>query len=333
MNTEKDFASLSASYLAGEMSKKETSYFLKSMKNDEEKKKEFLLMQATWERVSSDPVNDYTETVSAWNKLYERMDEEGLVSEEQSKSRILSSPFMRIAAAILLFLAILTPTWLYLRSDRLTNDDGLNYLAIDNNAAYDLPDGSRVFLKKGSLIELSASFETRRSVNLRGEAYFDIMEDPSRPFIISTGTAEVKVLGTSFNVKEDPATNTTGVFVESGKVQVKALREEKELILTNGQYSEIDRHSAKLVNLSDPNYLAWKTREFHFQNENILDVFQTLEDAYQVKIITKDRGIDDLRLTSSYHKQSIDAILETIALAFDLDIEKKKEKYLVRVEK
>ncbi len=333
MNTEKDFANLSASYLAGEMSKKETSSFLDSMENDEEKKKEFMRMQETWEKVSSDPVNDYTETVSAWNKLYERMDEEGLVSEEQSTSRILSSAFIRIAAAILLFLAISTPTWLYLRSDRVTNDDGLNYVAVNNNAAYDLPDGSRVFLKKGSLIELSASFETKRSVNLRGEAYFDIMNDPTRPFIITTAMAEIRVLGTSFNVKEDPASNITGVFVESGKVQVKALNEKNELILSNGQYSEINRHSAKLMNLSDPNYLAWKTREFHFQNENILNVFQTLEDAYQVKIVAKDQDIDNLRLTSSYHKQSIDAILETIALAFDLDIEKKKEKYLVRIQK
>lgn len=332
MNTNKDFASLSASYLAGEMSRKETSSFLHSMENDEEKKKEFLRMQETWDKVSSDPVNDYTETLSAWNKLYDRIDEEGLVPEKKSPVRILSPARLQIAAGILLFLAILIPSWLYFRSDRFSNADGLNFVAVENNAAYDLPDGSRVFLKKGSLIELSGSFQASRSVNLRGEAYFDIMKDPSRPFIISTGTAEIRVLGTSFNVKEDPSARTTGVFVKSGKVQVKPLNEKEELILTGGQYSEIDRHSAKIVKLTDPNYLAWKTREFHFQNEQVLNVFKTLEDAYQVKIISKDRDIEDLRLTSSYNKQSIDAILETIAIALNLDIEKKKEKYLVRIQ-
>lgn len=330
MNYKRDFASLTASYLSGEMNKKEISSFMRLIEKDEEKKQEFFQMQETWNKINSDPVKDFSESTTAWSKLYGRIRDEGLASDQQT--RVLPPTLIRIAATILVLLAILIPSWLYLKPGSLSNNGPLNYIAIENNTAFDLPDGSRVFLKKGSEIRIPDAFGKRPSLQLKGEAYFDIMKDSVRPFIIKTKTAEIKVLGTSFNVKEEPSANLTEVYVESGKVQVKPLKKEILLILTEGQYSKIDHNSANLSRLSDSNYLAWKTREFYFQDELIGDVFKTLEDAYQVEIMASKKDIDELRLTSSYHKQSIDAILETIALAFDLDIEKKKDKYLVKIQ-
>ncbi len=325
MNTKMDIASLSASYLAGEMNRKEINTFLSLIEKDEEMKKEFLRMKETWKKTGNNPFNDFTETGSAWNRLYERLNDEDLIPV-----RKITPQMINLAAGILLFIAISIPAYFYLNYQRSAADEGLTYSAINGNAAYDLPDGSRVFLKKGSRLRVSVSFEENRSVNLRGEGYFDVATDPENPFVIHTENALITVLGTSFNVKENSSSGDTEIFVESGKVQVKATKQKEELILTSGQYSKIDRKTIKVEKLMDPNYLSWITREFHFENEKLMNVFQVLENAYQVEIITTETEIRNKRLTSSYNKQSIDAILKTIGTAFNLKIEKEKNRYLVK---
>jgi ferric-dicitrate binding protein FerR (iron transport regulator) len=325
----KDIARHAASYLAGEMSRKESNSFLSSLEKDLEMKREFERMKDTWEKTDKDPRKDFKESNSAWNKLYDRLEEDGMIPDERPPVRLISPTAMKIAASILFLIAISLPSLLFLNKGG-GNPEGMNYVAVSNNAAYDLPDGSRVFLKKGSELEISPSFEHERNVNLRGEAFFDIMADPTRPFSINTESANIVVLGTSFSVKELRPKGITEVYVESGKVSVQPSRADNKIVLSAGQFSEVDTQEARRSTLKDLNYLSWKTREFVFNNEKMENVFKSLEEAYQVTIIAKEDRIYNMRLTSTYQGQSIDAILETIATAFSLELEKNKEKYTLK---
>ena len=319
---------LSARYLAGEMTPAREKRFLAMIDRDEERKKEFLRMKETWERVEAARPGRFSYTGSAWDSLHGRLEKENLLEPQEKQLYLFSRSFMRIAASILIFLALSVPAWFLI--SRSEGPEGISYTAVTSTSSYDLPDGSRVFLKKGSGISLSEGFENQRSLSLKGEAYFDIMADPDHPFTITTHTATVKVLGTSFNVKESDDNGTTEVLVESGRVSIAPLKKEEEIELRPGQFGQVSKSRAGLASRPDLNYLAWKTREFEFRNQRVSDVLRVLEDAYQVNIEFEEEEIGDLRLTSAYSKQSLDAVLKTIGTALSLEIIHKDKHYEIR---
>src|SRR5258705_4020135 len=73
----------------------------------------------------------------------------------------------------------------------------------------ELPDGTQVWLNADSKLRYSQDFMgAYREVQLTGEAYFDVAKDKSRPFIIHTGPIDIRVVGTSFNVRAYPNEKT-----------------------------------------------------------------------------------------------------------------------------
>ncbi len=324
-----DISSELARYFAGEMNESEKKNFIRMIERNEKMKKEFEIMKKTWGNINPEALDKFSDTDSAWTKLRDRLDNDGLILKDHEKTRLISPVFYRIAASILLFLAISTSAWLLLSDRIILFPEKITYSADKNTSSYDLPDGSRVLLKKGSDVKISRNFKTQRSVRLEGEAFFDIMKDPSHPFSIETRNASITVLGTSFNIKENNDNGITEVLVESGKVSVRPLKNKDELVMNPGQYARISPEDIQLMELKDPNYLAWKTREFQFLNQRLEHVFNILEDAYQVNIEVSGDEINSLRLTSSYSKQSIDAIMQTIGTAFNLEIEENQNTYRV----
>jgi len=95
-----------------------------------------------------------------------------------------------------------------------------------------LPDGSTVELNKDA--EIASDFtSTRRSVRLvRGEAFFSVTKDPSRPFVVSAGGVEVRAVGTAFAVRSD--TNEVGVLVTEGRVAVDSAAQSAHQKLKGG---------------------------------------------------------------------------------------------------
>lgn len=85
-----------------------------------------------------------------------------------------------------------------------------------------LPDGSTVILHANSHLEYPSNFsDSAREVTLTGEAYFDIVHETARPFIIHTGGVKTTVLGTAFNIKAYPGAMKVVVSVTQGKVKVE----------------------------------------------------------------------------------------------------------------
>jgi ferric-dicitrate binding protein FerR (iron transport regulator) len=119
-----------------------------------------------------------------------------------------------------------------------------------------LEDGTVILLKPNSSIEYPAKFsDIDRKVTLKGEAFFDVTKDKTRPFIISTSELTVKVLGTSFNVMAYEGAKEISVAVKTGKVSVVKSKGEvtnqphlREVILTPNQevvYNTTQEYSQK----------------------------------------------------------------------------------------
>jgi transmembrane sensor len=97
-----------------------------------------------------------------------------------------------------------------------------------------LPDGSRVWLNMGSKLTYSNDFGTnQRKVSLVGEAFFDVVKDSERPFVVTTPTISIRVLGTKFNVRSYNNDKTSEAALIRGKIELTILKNpEKKIILS-----------------------------------------------------------------------------------------------------
>ncbi len=120
---------------------------------------------------------------------------------------------------------------------------------------FDLSDGSRATLNTASQIEVDVSEAQRRVSVDRGEVYFDVTPDPSRPFVVAASDIEIIVVGTKFNVQT--IVGVTKVSVVSGVVQIdlndnvkqKANTSEGELISLRAGDQLIYEASTETVNI------------------------------------------------------------------------------------
>lgn len=199
-----------------------------------------------------------------------------------------------------------------------------------------LPDGSLVTLNSSSVLTYPSSFEgNTRKVSIEGEAFFDITPNTAKPFIINAGQARIKVLGTSFNVNAYPGIETVEVVVKTGKVEVSNNKGEKnghdQLVLLPGEKGILHKTNNKLqksIN-ENPNYSAWFTHDFIFDNAQMDEVIQCLNKTYQTSIQTVSPEINSLKLTAHFTDQSVDYILEVIRLTFNLELRVENEQYLL----
>jgi len=155
-----------------------------------------------------------------------------------------------------------------------------------NNATQEvtLPDGSSISLNKNTTFAYRENFadHAERIVKITGEAFFDVTKN-TKPFIIQTNHADVRVLGTSFNVKS--STEDTQVTVQSGKVQVTDKAKTQKAILQKGQKVTADK-SGKLQKSTPKtlNSIAWKTRRLDFDATPLEDVVRDLETYFNLEI-------------------------------------------------
>ncbi len=201
---------------------------------------------------------------------------------------------------------------------------------------YTLPDGSVVALNSNSKLVFPKQFKGEtREVTIEGEAFFDVKPNAEKPFIINAGNAQVKVVGTSFNVCAYPETETVEVVVETGKVQVISKINEltagiNEVFLVPGEKGTLFNKSSALEKSENknPNYLAWKTRDFMFAETPLNEVFRCLEKTYHVDIEVSDPRLNDLKLSAQFDKKPIEFILNVVGLTFNLELKVENEQYI-----
>lgn len=201
---------------------------------------------------------------------------------------------------------------------------------------YTLPDGTIVALNSNSQLTFPKHFNDNiREVTISGEAFFDVTPNPEKPFVIHAGNAQVKVLGTSFNVCAYPETETVEVVVKTGKVQVLNRNMEAELspinevFLTPGEKGTLylKRNLLEKSENRNPNYLAWKTHDFIFEETPLNEVIQCLEKVYHVKIIVAEPELNNLLLNARFDKKPVDFVLDVVRLTFNLELSGDNEQF------
>ena len=201
---------------------------------------------------------------------------------------------------------------------------------------YTLPDGTVVALNSNSQLTFPKHFKNDiREVTISGEAFFDVTPNPEKPFVIRAGDAQVKVLGTSFNVCAYPETETVEVVVKTGKVQVICKNRETELAATNevllapGEKGTLylNSHLLEKSENRNPNYLAWKTHDLIFEETPLKEVIQCLEKVYHVQINVAEPELNSLLLNAHFDQKPVDFVLDVVRLTFNLELTGDNEQF------
>jgi len=210
--------------------------------------------------------------------------------------------------------------------EELTTRDG-------ERAVYTLNDGSRVFLHAGSRLEVPVNFhKANRELYLEGEAYFEVEPDREHPFVVYTGDAYTRVLGTKFLVQSWPDEGpNVEVIVEEGKVALGETRarsasdQSREVIVTRYQKGVWAAGAAPAVHdITDLHWhLGWTEGRLVFEDRQLGEILPRLERWYAVEMKTQDSRVAESRLTAEIdYTQPMMEVVTGIALSLDLEIDK-----------
>jgi transmembrane sensor len=266
-----------------------------------------------------------------WGKMREKL-------TKQDTSKVHGIPvfprrrnflYVGIAASILLILGL---TLFY----RMGNSIKWNKVYTGTNSIKKicLTDGTVIWINHDTQIEYPSHFKKdERIVHLSGEAYFEVSHDAARPFRVLTPYAEIKVLGTAFNVSAYPEALNEKVTVKSGVVSVRNTtgRKAETDTLYTGETNVISRGDTlvkKEIN-QDPNYLAWQSKRIEFKDTPLPDVARTLEAIYRKKIILESSGLDSLGLNATFEDVDFEVILRTIVLTLNVEITQRNDSVLI----
>lgn len=216
---------------------------------------------------------------------------------------------------------------------KLLNQDNLDWKLIEaqNEIMFlSLEDGSTVKLHPNSTLRYPEVFgEEERIVELSGEAFFEISENKAKPFVVETEWERITVLGTSFNVREAAKENQTSVFVLTGKVSFES-KEGKGLVLLPGEEGKYTRTKKQLVKKTNvlPNAISWISNELVFNDSPLKDALEEIGHYYNIEIDASELDVKDCLLTAHFNNQTIQNVLETLKLTFNLTVEVEKENHL-----
>ncbi len=160
----------------------------------------------------------------------------------------------------------------------LTNPRGSNVINMT------FADGSRVWLNAGSSIKYPVTFSgDERSVVVSGEAYFEVMPDKQKPFVVSHADMKIKVLGTSFNVNAYDDEQDIKVTLLEGSVQTSLVKGEW-VILKPGQQAQIANEIKVKKEVNVDAVIAWKNGLFAFDQSDLKSVMRQIARWYDMEV-------------------------------------------------
>ncbi|MEX2435893.1 MAG: FecR domain-containing protein [Balneolaceae bacterium] len=338
----KDIWPVIVRYLDGTLSNEETEYFEEWLDNSNENRRILHSVDQIWKaskNISQDALLKELNLEKDWELIAEKIDSE---TSGERKDRIkqfskirkrqqLFSNFVKVAALILVAFT----------SGFLT----LKYAPVNQEVVYepvfkeittkpgeranvDLGDGSQVVLNAGSKLVVPDQFsQSRRVVELTGQAFFDVESDMDRPFFIKAGNSLIKVVGTAFDVRSYAGEKEIQVVVSEGTVEFS--REEDEsgpLILNEGYVGKmsVSDGSLRMEEAEDMDlYLGWMNGRLIFREKPLKDVITDISRWYdvQIELDLEDQSILENRFTADLKTRSIRDVMEVLAMSMEIDFE------------
>jgi len=286
-------------------------------------------LKKIWDESASLASAPPIDTDDAWLRLKQKM--------QTSKQGFSLYRNLYYAAASILLLLGLFGAYKYVNQEPKTNTVEIpiaiapKLLESNKTTIIDtLSDQSIVTLNKNATLAYPSQFKpAERRVTLTGEAFFNISPNKSQPFYINASNdVEIKVIGTSFNVKSFDA--YTEVIVETGIVEVRKFN--RVILLHPHEKARIDKEDSTIVveKNKDKLYKYFRSKEFECDNTPLWRVVEVLNEAYGDSVVIGRSDLKSLTLTTRFDNESLESILEIISETFEINVEKKGNKYILK---
>jgi ferric-dicitrate binding protein FerR (iron transport regulator) len=186
---------------------------------------------------------------------------------------------------------------------------------VTTKKTYILPDGSVITLRENGQLAFSTN---NREVTLEGEAFFDIKHNGSPiPFIVHTQTADITVLGTTFNVSAYPGKETSTTLFR-GKIAVNPKAQpEKKIILVPDQQLILPQTPVAQYKITPlVNKKAWVRNRLEIDNEPLEEIAKKLEKWYGIPVIFSDESVKSYRYSGTFESENVLKALEALQLSY-----------------
>lgn len=260
---------------------------------------------------------------------------------QSSKPQPLTGQWMRYAAIFILASVLgFMADYLMNSKELVASEDRIEYSSEKGSVStIHLKDGSAIWLSSGTNLVIDKNKNGETIARLNGEAYFDLIPDPNRKFIVDLGTFQVKDIGTTFNVRAYESEHTISTTLIKGQVDLIKDSEKSFLTLKPGEFAEYDKTSKEIaVNQQDPSIVtAWKDGKFVFIDQTLSDICLELENWYNIEIEIEDQKLAGTRYTSVIKRSTtVEMVLRILAVTDQIHYEitnKKEGKDIIRIRK
>jgi transmembrane sensor len=286
---------------------------------------------------------DASETAARWEKFSRQIGNNMSLAHEPVATGKVRRMAIRLAGVAAIGLLLTGSIWLW-NAMRSSLPAQKNVVSTKNGSKskIEMPDGTQVWLNVGSRIEYDGNYgKDNREITLTGEAYFDVVHNEKKPFIIHTRAMNVKVLGTVFNVKAYPGDGVTEAALVRGSIEVTfpgrpdeklILRPNDKIAVTDkgnkveAQNSAVrDQQEKPQIMLAKLNYqpsdstiieTSWVKNKLIFRSKPFAELAKDMERWFNVNIQIQDRSLADKKFTGTFSNESITEALDALSLTF-----------------
>lgn len=158
-----------------------------------------------------------------------------------------------------------------------------------------LPDGTNVWLNARSVMKYPSFFaDSKREVELIGEAYFEVTHKNEQPFIVHTEKCDIEVLGTKFNVEAYAGSANFSAALMEGSVKVVSMDNPSDILLLQPNYKANIHNGVLLASrIDDFDPYCWREGLICFKNTDFMQLMCDFEKYYGVTIIIKNKQLSD----------------------------------------
>lgn len=238
-----------------------------------------------------------------------------LKKRQQEKSKSMAISFLKYAAAIALIIAstILVTQSLTTHPEPVVAENTV-FVPAGQRAMLKLQDGTEVWLNASSTIKYPSQFTgSGRQVTISGEAYFKVARNESMPFIVTTDKADIRVLGTTFNINNYPNAEFSQISLIEGSLEVSNKGDEvSSVILQPNQQVTLRDNEFTLDQIRYHNHFLWKEGLYCFNNEPMSEILEKLAVYFNVEIIVENTLISKIGYTGKFRQT--DGIVEILRI-------------------
>jgi len=302
-------------YLLGEALPDESEAVEEWIEVDDGNRKHFNDFKLLWDESKAFATASSLDEEAQWQKFKSRLSSPVKMAPVK---KMWSYQWLKVAAMVIFMAGAMVIAYILFNKNE-NKTFAIN--SLDKVITDTLPDKSVITLNKNSELDYPKKFTgDTRTVSLKGEAFFSITPNKSKPFIIHVNDVTIKVVGTSFNVKS--INGNTEVIVETGIVEV--IRDKEEIDLHPHEKILVQKNDSTLAKEKEKGslYNYYRTKEFECDDTPLWQLVQALNKAYDVNIVIGRKELRSLPLTATFNNESLDQILDIIRQTFNISVDK-----------